>query len=371
MKKTILPPAGGPMLQRRHTMQALAAAGVLPAMMTWGPGQAQAASDLLVFDWTGYEIPELHEEYIAKYGASPDVAVYADVHEAFNKLQAGYRVDTVHPNIWDVRRFYDAGLLQPWEPERLAHWPDVFPELTDMAGAQFDGQQYLIPTDWGINALIVRTDLVDIEGMDPSWSLLWDQRYAGRISMNSEMESAVKTAALVLGIDNPYNATPEEEAAIRDKLVEQRELVLYYWSDPTELGQSIAAGEVVAAWAWPQVYGDLLKAGVPVAYLTPKEGVNSWLTGFVRLAEAPGQEQNAYDYVDAWLAPGTGKWLIENYGYGHSNRKSFDLVSAEVLDEKGLADPEGMIAGAKVSAEFEQSLQERFITMYEEVKAGF
>ncbi len=354
---------------RRGAMAAAAAAGVLPITMNGRP--AAAASDLLVFDWTGYEIPELHEDYIAKYGTSPDVAVYADVHEAFNKLQAGYRVDTVHPNIWDVRRFYDAGLLQPWEPERLNHWGDVFPELTGFAGARYDNAQYLIPTDWGINALIVRTDLVDIEGMDPSWSLLWDERYAGRISMNAEMEAAVKTASLVLGIEDPYHATPQEEAAIRDKLAAQRELVLYYWSDPTELEQSIAAGEVVAAWAWPQVYGDLLKQGVPVAYLTPKEGVNSWLTGFVRLAEAPGKEQNAYDYVDAWLAPETGQWLIENYGYGHSNRKSFDLVSAEVLDEKGLADPAGMIAGAKVSAEFDPALNDRLIAMYEEVKAGY
>ena len=45
--------------------------------------------------------------------------------------------------------------------------------------------------------------------------------------------------------------------------------------------------------------------------------------------------------------PGTGKYLIENCGCGHTNRKSFDLVSAEILDEKGLANPEAMIAGSR------------------------
>jgi spermidine/putrescine-binding protein len=356
---------------RRRAMQLMAAAGVMPVVAGGLARTAEAAADLVVFDWTGYEIPELHEEYIEKYGASPEVAVYADVHEAFNKIQAGYRCDTVHPNIWDVRRFYDAGLLQPWDTSRLVYWNDVFPQFPAMAGAQYDGEQYLIPTDWGINALIVRTDVIDVDAIDPSWSLLWDDQYAGHISMNAEMESAVKTAALVLGIEDPYHATDEEVEAIRQKLTEQRELVRYYWSDPTELEQSIAAGEVVAAWAWPQVYGDLVKEGQPVAYLTPKEGVNSWVTGFVRLAEAPGKEQNAYDYVDAWLAPETGKWLIENYGYGHTNRNSFTLVSAEVLDEKGLADPEAMIAGARASSEFEPELNDRLINMYEEVKAGY
>ncbi len=356
---------------RRSVLGAMAAAGVVPVVAGGMARTANAASDLVVFDWTGYEIPELHQEYIEKYGTSPDVAVYADVHEAFNKIQAGYRCDTVHPNIWDVRRFYDAGLLQPWDTSRLNHWDDVFPQFPTMAGAQYDGEQYLIPTDWGINALIVRSDLVDLEATEPSWTMLWDSQYAGRLSMNAEMEAAVKTTALVLGIEDPYNATEEEVAAIRDKLAEQRELIRFYWSDPTELSQAIAAGEVVAAWAWPQVYGDLLKEGVPVAYLTPKEGVNSWATGFVRLAEAPGKEQNAYDYVDAWLAPGTGKWLIENYGYGHTNRKSFEMVSPEVLDEKGLADPEAMIAGARVASEFEPQLRDQLVNMYEEIKAGF
>ena len=356
---------------RRAVLSGLAALGIVPITVSLTTSPAHAAADLLVFDWTGYEIPELHGEYIEKYGGSPEIAVYADVHEAFSKIRAGFRCDTVHPNVWDVRKFYDAGLLQPWDTSRLRHWGDVFPQIPTMAGAQYDGDQYLIPTDWGINALIVRTDLIDIDEVEHSWNMLWDERYAGRISMNAEMEATVGIVALVLGIDDPYHATDEEFAAIRAKLVEQRKLIRYYWSDPTELEQSIVAGEVVAAWAWPQVYGDLIKEGQPVAYLTPKEGVNSWATGFVRLAEAPGKEQNAYDYVDAWLAPGTGKWLIENYGYGHTNRKSFDLVSAEILDEKGLANPEAMIAGARVSSEYEPELRDRLVQMYEEVKAGY
>jgi spermidine/putrescine transport system substrate-binding protein len=76
---TKLTSAFGPGMDRRRTLQALAAAGIVPVTMTWRPGSAEAAADLLVFDWTGYEIPELHEPYIAKYGASPEIAVYADV----------------------------------------------------------------------------------------------------------------------------------------------------------------------------------------------------------------------------------------------------------------------------------------------------
>ncbi|MGH6719343.1 MAG: ABC transporter substrate-binding protein [Alphaproteobacteria bacterium] len=357
-----------PTLATRRDVARAAAAGVALVTLPLLPRPARAADDLVVFDWTGYEVPELHQEYIRKYGASPIVTMYADVHEAFQKINAGYRCDTVHPNAWDVRQFFDAGLLQPWDTSRLGHWPDVFPELAQTDGSVFDGQQYLIPTDWGINSIAYRTDLVEIE--EESWNILWDERYAGRLSNNAEMDLAVLGASLTLGIADPFHATDEQFASIRDRLVEQRPLLRFYWSDPTELENAIASGEVVAAVAWPAVYSNLKAQGVPIAYMTPKEGVYSWITGFVRLKEAPGKEQNAYDYVDAWLAPETGKFLIEAYGYGHTNRKSFDLVSAAVLEEKGLGSPETVLGRAHATREFDPGLRDRLIEMYEEVKAG-
>lgn len=352
----------------RREAAAMAAAGVALVTVPLAPRWARAADDLVVFDWTGYEIPEMHQPYIAKYGASPPITMYADTYEAFQKVQAGFSPDIMHPNVWDVRRFYDADLLQPWQPGRLANWADVFPELAHFAGTVQDGKQYMIPTDWGINSVCYRTDLVTVS--EESWTILWDPRYAGKLSMNTEMDLSVLIASLVVGVADPFNASPEDVAKLRATLEEQRPLLRFYWSDPTELEQAFASGEVVAAVAWPQVYSDLKKEGVPVAYMNPKEGVWSWLTGFVRLKNAPGKEQNAYDYVDAWLAPESGKWLIENYGYGHTNHKSFDLVSPAVLEEKGLGSPDVVLKSARATKEFDPTVRETLVKMYEEVRAG-
>ena len=40
-------------------------------------------------------------------------------------------------------------------------------------------------------------------------------------------------------------------------------------------------------------------------------------------------EQAAYDMIDAWIAPESGAWLIDNYGYGSTNSKAYDLVAAD------------------------------------------
>ncbi|MBM3585499.1 MAG: hypothetical protein FJX36_14105 [Alphaproteobacteria bacterium] len=95
----------------RRRLLAAAPAGVAAVTLGgWSRG-ARAADDLVVFDWTGYQGPELHAAYIEKYGASPPVTMYADMDEAFLKVQGGFRPDLIHPNVWDVRRFYDAGFL--------------------------------------------------------------------------------------------------------------------------------------------------------------------------------------------------------------------------------------------------------------------
>jgi spermidine/putrescine transport system substrate-binding protein len=352
-------------ISRRMLLGTLAGAGLV--QLTWR-GRALAADDLLVFDFTGYEAPELHQGYIRKYGHSPSISVYPDTIEAFQKLQGGFTPDLVHPNSWDMTRFREAGLIVPWDVTRLSNWPEVFPVLANAPGATHDGKQWLITTDWGITSVLYRTDLV--QPGEESWNILWDKRYAGKLSNVKDVDAAILGAALTLGIDDPFHASDEDFNRIRDKLTEQRPLLRFYWSDPTELEQAIASGEVVASYAWPASYSNLKAQGVPVAYMSPKEGVYSWMTGFARLAKSPGKEQNAYDYVDAWLAPESGKWMIENLGYGHSNRKSFDLVSPEVLKAKGLGDPDRILAAAHPTLEMDEDLRGRYTRMYEAVMSG-
>ena len=35
--------------------------------------------------------------------------------------------------------------------------------------------------------------------------------------------------------------------------------------------------------------------------------------------DAPGSEQKAYDFIDAWLADSSAEYILTEWGYGHSN----------------------------------------------------
>src|SRR5882724_5108785 len=87
---------------RREVIRMLGALGLVAASMPVVTRRASADEDLLVFDWSGYEIPELHKPYIAKYGKSPTITIFADDEEAYVKIKGGFRCDLIHPTSYAI-----------------------------------------------------------------------------------------------------------------------------------------------------------------------------------------------------------------------------------------------------------------------------
>ena len=110
----------------------------------------------------------------------------------------------------------------------------------------------------------------------------------------------------------------------------------FLWTDASELQQAMASGEIVAAYAWNDVVKNLTKEGIPVAYAKPKEGYFTWFCGLTLLNTGKADPALAYDFIDAWLSPETGKTLIEGSGYGHANMKSFEIADPDDVKAMGI-----------------------------------
>ena len=357
-------------LSRREMAELMAYAGLVPAALTFGrPARAAEPTDITYFTWASYEVPELHPSYIEKYGGSPTSTFFADTDEALQKVRAGFTPDLVHPCTAAVGKWHDAGVLQPIDTERLRNWPDLIPALTNVEGTVIDGEYWFVPTDWGTSSVVYRTDMVEIE--EESWSLLYDERYAGRLSSWDDGPTNVMIAAWVLGFENDLDLTEEQLAEIRPLLEKQRDVQRMYWSSRAAFDQALASGEVVAGYSWNSTVLNMTSQGIPVAYMNPKEGLESYVCGMVYVNGAPGPAELAYDFMDAWTDPEAGKFLTESYGYGHSNRKTFDLVDVEHLKSLGIANPEDLFAAAHFSRPIPPESNEAYEALFQEVIAGF
>jgi spermidine/putrescine transport system substrate-binding protein len=356
-------------ISRRDLAKALAAAGLGVAMVPLIPGRPRAAGEITVFTWSGYEVPELHQAYAAARGGPPEFAFFGEEEEALQKMRAGYTPDISHPCYNSIGRWRDFGILKPIDVSRLKNWPDVWDTLKNLSGIHAQGEVWMCPFDWGNSSILYRTDLVDIE--EQSWSILLDERYKGRMSVFDSVDAVAVITGLLTGAKNPFNMTDEEMKEARKTLQEIHKNLRMWWTDQTSLEQGLATGELVAAYAWNASVQALRSQGLPVEYMRPKEGILTWVCGLVLVKGAPGDEQAAYDFLDAFLDPSAGEFMINDYGYGHSNRKSYENVSAEQLAELGIAgNPEDHLNSGVFFDEIEPKAREKLIAMFEEVKAG-
>ncbi len=356
---------------RRTFMRHLASLGLVPVAVPFVSGAASASEGMTYFTWAGYEIPELHPSYVEKYGQSPEVAFFADEEEALQKLRSDFAVDVVHPCNTVVRRWYDAGVIKPLDPSRLSHWDDLIPALRDVPGSTVDGAPIFVANDWGSHSIAYRSDLVDPgEVEEKSWWLLLDESHAGRLSMWDSVDAAIAFAAVILGIRDTVNVTDDDIARMKEVLLKQKSLLRNYWTVETDGEAMLASGEVVATYFWSGPVYRMQQDGIPVQYLLdPKGGLISWVCGLVMSATGEGDEEAAYDFINAWNSPEAGKFLVEVYGYGHANRRTWEIVDPAVSASMGLdGDVSAFLAKATPWQSWPPDVLERYVSMYNDVK---
>ncbi|MBC6438949.1 MAG: extracellular solute-binding protein [Rhodospirillales bacterium] len=353
-------------INRRQFMQASMVAGLAPVATSMVPGSARAAgSDLNYFTWSGYEVPELHQPYIDEHGSSPGWSVFASAEDGLQKIRAGFQTDLSHPCVDDAPKWQAAGVIQPIDTSRVSYWDDMFPSLHDMTGAVIDNDVYMILTDFGLSSIIYRTDMYDGE---ETWMMLFDEQFAGRICARGTFVN-LSIALKILGYD-VFEPTDAQLAEAGDLARAQRPLVRFYWESQTDMEQAIATGECFAGYAWNEALVNLIEQGVPVAFAAPKEGPFGWACGLTYMTGSEADEGLVYDFIDAWLSPESGKFLIETYGYGHGNRKSFDLVDPETLKTLGYEDPIALMDGTTFFVPASPESDAKQLQLWEDIQAG-
>lgn len=328
------------------------------------PAAAQEI-DLLIMDYAGFEDPRYHAAFAEAYGGSPDYSFFGDEEEAFQKLRTGFQADMAHICSDSVPKWTEAGLIEPWDTSRIDAYDDL---NTDLIGAQSGAEEvFYLPADFGSTAIAYNAEEVPEEDV-ASLDVFQSPDYAGRITMPDNVADAYALAYLATGVTDWTEATDEQFEAATAWLREVHPNIRTYWSDPGELSQLMASGEVLISWAWNETYPTLVDEGFPVGFeREPAEGSSLWVCGWVNLADGPGSEDQLYDFLNAYYAPTSTGPLLED-GFGHANAAAMADVSGEELESAGLGAVDG-----PVLAQLPQSsdLRERQIEAFEMIKAGF
>jgi spermidine/putrescine transport system substrate-binding protein len=332
-------------INRRRLLQGIGATGLamgLPAVRSL-PSSAQGSLTFLTY--AVYSDPQLVDAFTEQTGVQIVPENYGELDEMVTKLRAresrGFDVISVSSNL--TRQLFDEGLLQPIETSRIPNWANLDPAFGNAGYVQtgVEGEVIGVPTVWGPEGLIYRTDLVD-EPVD-SWAVLWDENYRGRISAIDYGYEMILIAALYLGYQeelraDPIEFTDEQFENIKNALIEQKQLVNRYWSDASEAAAGLASGETVVTIGRILFQVDLEREGIPVELVSPIEGTQGWATSTC-IAAASENVDEAYEFLNYVISLDYGIPLADSMGYPSSSSEVLDALPEETRARMTFNDP--------------------------------
>ncbi|TCL71168.1 extracellular solute-binding protein [Rhizobium sp. BK251] len=349
------------------------AGAALAAFLASTTAGASLAANLTVFDWSGYEDPAFHPAYTTKHGTEPDFSFFADEEEAFQKLRSGFKADIAHPCSQSIAKWREAGLLEPLDTSKLTYWNDTMPGIASMKGLMKsdDGTAWFLPFEWGNTVLTYRTDTVKPEEIT-SLKAFADPKFKDRVSIGDNVDDAYALASLAIGLKDWTQMNGEQFKQASDFLREVHKNVRLYWTDNTDLSQAMASGEVDLAWAWNETATTLAADGTPVAMKKDtKEGLSTWVCGYVRLKGGEADEAEQYDFLNSISDPAITSYMVETWGYGHANGKGMAAVDPKLLADKGYADVDKFVDNTLFQSPMPTELRQKMIAEFEKIKAGY
>ena len=327
---------------------------------------------LTIYDWSTYTVtenPTFFGPFAEKYGDSTadkvEYITLSEDGEALAKTLSGQKADIVHPCNGYWRLWVENKLLQPIDTTRLTHWNEINPALAALG--QFDGKQYLIPWDYGHESMLVRTDLV--KHPPKAWADLWNPEYAGRVALFDSGESNFMVATLALGFE-PYKTTPEQNEQIKQKLIALKPNLLTYWVDYTEAYDLPLSGDAwIVANAWQDAYVNAVNEGAAVEYVTPTEGLLTWVCGFGITANATDLDL-VYEYLNAAITPESMAAMANAFWYGAANTKAVGLIDDEIVKVLQLDHPETLGERSVFYQSMTEEQRQVVTKIWDEVKAA-
>jgi spermidine/putrescine transport system substrate-binding protein len=326
---------------------------------------AQLTGSLNVLDWAGYDQSDFWIDFKNTY---PKVNVSFEIGasdaDIYSKMKAGDQADIFHPYTGWLQFYVDNGLVQEIDTSKLTNWNKVSDSLKKLG--QVNGKQYFIPWDWGYSSILYRTD--KIPGGVTSWNALMDPKFKGHISMWDDGPGAVTVSAYIHGY-NETNISADQLTAIKQEWIAQRSLNLFYWSGEPELIQGMQSGDVWVAYAWQGTYAQLLSKGVPVAYITPTEGRNSWV-GMYGIRKGSPNTDLALKFLDQKLGVATGNNVVNEFFYGDSNQDVMNGITDATLKKAFSINDPTILQHTNFTPNLTAAQRDAWTAMWTEVKAA-
>lgn len=323
---------------------AVATAVAAPAVIT-RPSFGQSSGTVRVYAWLDYVQPNIVEAFEAATGITVELTTYGSNDEAQNTLQAnqGTGFDVIFPSITNRIGYENPDApngiwLTPLDMNRVDSDNIIASFLRDSAalGGVYNGEQVLLPFDWGTEGVTLNRSRLDIADADLSFGDLWRPEAEGAAAFRQK--SVLMGTGLYLDSlgEVPSNRMldvyrSEDEArrvfaAVTQWIIEHRDNFGAFWNNATEATAAFSEAGCIIGQTWDTTGLLLNRENGDFVYRAPKEGIITWLDSIGIPSGAENVDQ-AYAFINFMLTPEMGGLFSNNTGYNSAVVGAADFAS--------------------------------------------
>ena len=307
---------------------------------------------------------DVNAEFTARTGIQVNYTTYDTNESMYAKLASGGGdYDVIIPSDYMVSRMIQEDMLAELD---FANIPNFQYIDKDFKNPDYDPEnKYSVPYTWGLVGLFYNTDYVTAEEAQ-SWSLLWDEKYAGKILMFDNSRDSFGIAMKLLG----YSFNTEDEQQWReaaDLLVQQVPLVQSYAMD--QIFQKMESGE---AWIAPYYSGDaaiLVEENDNIAFSVPEEGTNYFVDA-ICIPRTSTHKAEAEAYINFLCDPEISYENCSYIGYSTPETAAKEMMNPEITENEMYYPSEETIANTEVFIHLSDTTNQLLDSLWAEVKMG-
>jgi spermidine/putrescine-binding protein len=293
--------------------------------------------------WEGYSDDSAVKGFEESHSCKIVASFMGSSDELVAKLRGGSasNYDVISPSSDVAASIARTGLAAPLDLSKLPSYMQLSAKLRDLPLVKANGQVYGVPFMWGPNPLLY--DTTAFPQAPDSWTILWDPKYKGKISVWNDL-STVYLAAQILGYDKPdpsqlYNLSDDQLAVVKKKLIELKPNIRKIWATGGELTNLFENHEIVLAMGWPLNTNDLRKAGFPIGETIPRENTTGWIDHLM-ITAASNNKELAHAFLEYMIEAKTQKLITDRTHYTPANPGAAQYLTPDEIKGLHLDNPD-------------------------------
>lgn len=310
-----------------------------------------SSGELTFMGWAGYDFAPSFAAFEQASGIKVRFVEQPDQDAMLAQARAGGAgsYDMSEPTVDRVSNWVDQDFLQPLDEEKagLANVEPAF--MSGKAGEmqQFEGRRFGTPSVWGTEGMCFNTEEAPLEYGAASLGDLWNPEYAGAVTVrpHSGLAAVGRWLDAQGQLPAPWDETYKDEATMTKvwdvalaKALEFKDSVAQFWKDENSAQGAFRTNGCSIGLTWDTTAGALIREGLPIGYVAPKEGAFAWLQNFVVLKGAKNVDQ-VYEFMRFVNSPeGSALWA-QAYASNPVAKGAATKMPADAADFIGAAYP--------------------------------